>query len=139
MSTAARSASRREHHAQRMGRRLGPIGSASAKIRSRGGSCPTAALGSSHGAPSAVPPNACWTATDSMPHHLRAQAAPPAPDFSSQDAQPLSPPKAQLRISGVFAPFGRQQCHLFSGGVLSPGVRHALARDRANGFKRRLQ
>ena len=31
VSTAARSASRREHHAQRIGRRLGPIGSASAK------------------------------------------------------------------------------------------------------------
>ena len=31
VSTAARSASRREHHARRNGRRLGPIGSASAK------------------------------------------------------------------------------------------------------------
>ena len=39
VSTAARSALCREHHAQRIGRRLGPIGSASAKTRSRGGSC----------------------------------------------------------------------------------------------------
>ena len=68
--------------------------------------------------------------TDELTNKLMRIPAPPAPDFSSQDAQPLSPPKAQLRISGVFAPFGRQQCH--SGGVLSPGARHALARDRAN-------
>ena len=68
--------------------------------------------------------------TDELTNKLMRIPAPPAPDLSSQDAQPLSPPKAQLRISGVFAPFGRQQCH--SGGVLSPGVRHALARDRAN-------
>ena len=40
------------------------------------------------------------------------------------------PCKAQLRISGVFAPFGHQQCH--SGGALSPRMQHALARDRAN-------
>ena len=66
-----------------------------------------------------------------LPTACPTTCGPPAPDFSSQDAQPLSPPpKLQLRISGVLAPFGRQQCH--TGGVLSPGVRHALINDRAN-------
>ena len=44
--------------------------------------------------------------TDELTNKLMRIPAPPAPGFSSQDAQPLSPPEAQLRISGVFAPFG---------------------------------
>ena len=104
-----------------------------------GGSCPTAALGSSHGAPSrrsrAGPlPTACPTTcgaqaaeaqveggrrpesadTDELTKaHAHPGSPPPTPERT-----PLSPPKMQLRISGVFAPFGRQQCH--------SGVRHAL-------------
>ena len=45
-----------------------------AQRASKAGSHPAALLETSHGAPSAVPPTACCTAVDSMPHHLRVQA-----------------------------------------------------------------
>ena len=52
-------------------------------------------------------------------------AAPPAPDFSSQDRMhSLCPPKLELRILVVFALFSPQQCH-------SRGWDVARLRDRA--------
>ena len=59
VSTAARSASRGEHHAQRIGKRLGPIGSASAKTSSRGGVRPALSRRSRAGPLPTACPTAC--------------------------------------------------------------------------------
>ena len=103
-----------------------------------GGSCPTACLGSSHGAPSrrsrAGPlPTACPTTCGAQAAEAQVEGGrrPESADTEQAHAHPGSPPPTpgrtplSPRISGVFAPFGRQQCH--SGCALSPGVRHALA------------
>ena len=68
--TAARSATRREHHAQRIGKQLGPPapkldpGAVLARPSPWGAATVRPALSR----------RSCWTATNSMPHRLRAQA-----------------------------------------------------------------
>ena len=79
-----------------------------------------------------------------MPHHLRAQAAEAQartrtsscasrrhrPPTSVTRTHSFCPPQATAPDKWRVCVFGRQPCH--SSGVLSPGMRHALACDRSN-------
>ena len=153
VSTAACSASRREHHAQPLAGGWGRSAPPAPKLD------PGAVLARPPpwGAASAVPPIACWTATDSMPpppagpgsrgtglegggrpesadtdeltNKLMRIPAPPAPDFSSQDAQPLSPPKGAAPDKWRVCAFRPSTVPLRR---CAQPWRHALARDRAN-------